>query len=165
MAAAIVASLIGAIAVVIGVWLSQHLSRSAQLGRELVQRVASIQDLQLSLVSLTDGFKTPIDDQWVARSTRLTAELGELQAFATGLRKRQRDAVSRAAAEFNIKWMAGLMRFQIAHHLRIEEILVLFEVMRNLNKVAGRGLEQDDQFIAQLSWYAENGLDAPFPEA
>ncbi len=57
------------------------------------------------------------------------------------------------------------MRFQIAHHLRIEEILVLFEVMRNLNKVAGRGLEQDDQFIAQLSWYAENGLDAPFPEA
>ena len=102
MLAAIVASLIGAVAVVVGVWLSQRLSTSAQLGRELNQRVRSIQEIQLSLVSVTDGPKGPIDAEWTARSSQLTLELTELRSFATALSADRRRNVDRAADHFSL---------------------------------------------------------------
>ena len=78
--------------------------------------------------------------------------------------RRQRRVVGLAAADFNLKWMAGLMRHEVAHHLRIEKTLVLFQSMRDLNEAAGRAVEHDDQFMSRVTWYADNGLDTGQPQ-
>lgn len=161
---AIVAALIGAVAVIGGVVLAQRFTEKAQHQRELNQRVRAIQERLMSLLSITDGVRGEIDEQWVARSTAFTNEVAELRSFVTVLSKSRRNKIDAACREIGLRWIALLTRIQDGMAIREpDEYIAMFGAVTDLNVVSGRALDHDPEVMRIVRWYTAEGIDAGPP--
>ena len=162
MAAAIVGGVISALAVVVGVYLAQYLTRRQIREERLRELVASISSgLTPIALSLWDLQKWP--SSFVDDFTGLTGSIIEAETVLAGLGKKRISRVEPHLRLLNQLLMAAVARKQQLGALKPEEHTALILPMRELNKAVRPTANQSEDFLLYWGHYVEHGLAAAPP--
>jgi hypothetical protein len=171
-APAIVGGLIGAAAVVLGVYLTSVFEAGRERKRGLQETALRLRNaLQLSSFAIFDpaGRREAVADAqlWDQRFADTQDLIGELLVRCRGKRRRQRRR-RKLVDRLNVLFSAGIKTIETGRTPSQVELVVLAEALRDLNELlfgyAGAALPTRlDDFEADVIYFRDHGLDAPNP--
>jgi hypothetical protein len=171
-APAIVGGLIGAAAVVLGVYLTNVFEAGRERKRGIQESALRLRNaLQLSSFAIFDpaGRREAVADAqlWDRRFADTQDLIGELLVRCRGKRRRQRRRRERVD-RLNVLFSAGVKTIETGRTPSQGEMVVLAEALRDLNELlfghAGAALPTRlDEFETDVIYFRDQGLDAPSP--